>query len=77
VQALEAAIEAVQPLATAKSIVFATELDPAAGMIYADTDRLQQVFWNLLASTVKFTPRGGRVVVELKRPLHDGPAAWG
>ena len=30
-------------------------------------NRLQQVFWNLLSNAVKFTPKGGRVQVELKR----------
>jgi PAS domain S-box-containing protein len=67
VQAIEAAIEAVRPLATAKSIVLATELDQTAGIIYADADRLQQMFWNLLSNAVKFTPQGGRVVVKVKR----------
>jgi len=32
-----------------------------------DPDRLQQVVWNLLSNAVKFTPRDGRVFVQLER----------
>ena len=66
-QALEAAVEAVRPLAETKNITLQVALEPAAGKIYADPDRLQQVFWNLLSNAVKFTPNGGLVRVELKR----------
>jgi len=32
-----------------------------------DPDRIQQIVWNLLSNAVRFTPRGGRVVVAATR----------
>jgi PAS domain S-box-containing protein len=65
--AIEAAIEVVRPGAAAKSIRIETILDPAAGPIAGDPDRMQQIFWNLLSNAVKFTQKGGRVQVRLQR----------
>ncbi len=64
---VEAALDAVRPAADAKSLRMQTVLDPRAGPITGDPDRLQQVVWNLLINAVKFTPRGGRVQVDLLR----------
>ena len=36
--------------------------------IEADPARLQQVFWNLIKNSVKFTPEHGRIVVETLNP---------
>ena len=67
VSVIRAAIEVIQPSADAKSIRIHTTLDPAAGPVSGDPDRLQQVFWNLLSNAVKFTRVGGRVQVRLQR----------
>jgi signal transduction histidine kinase/ActR/RegA family two-component response regulator len=61
------AIDAVRPAAEAKNIRLQTLLDPQAGPISGDPDRLQQVVWNLLSNAVKFTPKQGRVQVRLER----------
>ncbi|HEY9633887.1 MAG TPA: response regulator [Coleofasciculaceae cyanobacterium] len=67
VSAIEAAIETVRPAAQAKEIRIQSVLDPAAGPVAGDFDRLQQVVWNLLSNGIKFTPKGGRVMVRLER----------
>ena len=64
---IQAAIEVVQPAADAKSIRIDTILDPSAGPVAGDPDRMQQIFWNLLSNAVKFTPKGGRIQVRLQR----------
>ena len=64
---IEAAIETVQPSAEAKGIRLERMLDPQAGPIAGDPNRLQQIVWNLLSNAVKFTPRGGKVQVLLQR----------
>ena len=61
----EAAVEAIRPAATAKSIELLIALDPSAGPVLADPDRLQQIMWNLLSNAIKFTPEKGRVEVTL------------
>jgi PAS domain S-box-containing protein len=64
---LSNAIETVRPAAEAKGIRLEQMLDPAAGPVSGDPNRLQQVAWNMLSNAVKFTPRGGKVQVLLQR----------
>src|SRR5947199_6248426 len=64
---IEMATDAITPAAEAKGITLRTSLDPAAGHVLGDADRLQQLVWNLLTNAIKFTPSGGRVEVQLAR----------
>ncbi|MBD2355838.1 PAS domain S-box protein [Tolypothrix sp. FACHB-123] len=64
---LEAAIETLQPAAAAKEIHITSQYDPAVGIVLVDVNRLQQIFWNLFSNAVKFTPKGGRVEIQLER----------
>ncbi len=64
---VEAAIDTLLHAAEAKNVRLQMLLDPQAGPISGDPDRLQQIIWNLVSNAVKFTPKGGRVQVRLER----------
>jgi len=64
---IDAAIESVKPAADAKGMKLQKVIDPIAGPVSGDPNRLQQVVWNLLMNAIKFTSRGGRVQVVVER----------
>ncbi len=64
---VSAAIETVRHSAQARGVKLHAALDPLAGPVSGDANRLQQVLWNLLSNAIKFTPKGGRVHVRLTR----------
>jgi PAS domain S-box-containing protein len=64
---IEAALEALTPAADAKGVRIQSSLDPEAGPVSGDPNRLQQVFWNLLSNAIRFSPRGSRVQVSHAR----------
>jgi signal transduction histidine kinase/CheY-like chemotaxis protein len=68
-EVIEAAMESMRPAADGKEIElrFENRLGTAADRIIGDPDRLQQVIWNLISNSIKFTPARGRVEVTLDR----------
>jgi signal transduction histidine kinase len=63
---VHAALDAVRPAAEAKGILVRSAI-ACQLTVLGDTDRLQQVFWNLLANGIKFTPPRGEVTIGLDR----------
>jgi CheY-like chemotaxis protein/anti-sigma regulatory factor (Ser/Thr protein kinase) len=57
------AVEIVREDARAKEISIERHLDANRSGLMADPARFQQVIWNLLRNAVKFTPRGGVIVI--------------
>ncbi|MBD2663803.1 signal transduction histidine kinase with CheB and CheR activity [Richelia sinica FACHB-800] len=65
VPVIEAAMEIVHLAAAAKNIHIESRLDSSPRTLVGDPIRIQQVMWNLLSNSIKFTPRGGRIDVTL------------
>ena len=65
----EMALESVRLSADAKGVALDARIEPAAGQITGDADRVQQIIWNLLSNAIKFTPKGGRVVLGVRRSV--------
>jgi signal transduction histidine kinase/ActR/RegA family two-component response regulator len=59
-------VESITPTAEAKGVTMSTSLGSTPVYVWADHDRMQQVFWNLLSNAVKFTSSGGRVEVRME-----------
>src|ERR1700758_2295378 len=64
---LAEAVDTMRTSASAKGVRLQTVIDPLNATILGDPNRLQQVFWNLLSNSIKFTPKHGRIQILLQR----------
>jgi PAS domain S-box-containing protein len=62
---IASAVDTLKLASTAKGISLVVSIDPDAGFVAGDPDRLQQIVWNLLSNAIKFTPQNGEIKVDL------------
>lgn len=58
-------VSELEPLAREADLALSLSSSPGPVMMWVDAQRIEQVVSNLVTNAVKFTPRGGRIVVTL------------
>ncbi|HEY2775215.1 MAG TPA: chemotaxis protein CheB [Candidatus Binatia bacterium] len=64
---VQAAVDLVAPLADRKGVELKVQVPATVPAVMGDSGRLEQVVWILLSNAIKFTPRGGRVQLKLRK----------
>jgi signal transduction histidine kinase len=72
---LSATVAAFRPVAEDAGLSFASELTAGLPPVRGDAGKLRQIFCNLIANAIKFTPRGGSVAVAVRALPNGGTEA--
>ena len=62
---VESAVDSVKPVADARRVVLSVHAPRGFAIVSGDASRLQQVAWNLLSNSIKFSDAGDQVDVRL------------
>ena len=63
---VQTTIQGLRPAADAKGVQLIASIDSTVRELVGDSQRLQQVLWNLVHNAIKFTSNGGRVEIRLQ-----------
>jgi signal transduction histidine kinase/ActR/RegA family two-component response regulator len=66
-EVLHASFQSFEAAARARELALTLRIDESPALVSGDRDRLEQIFGNLLANAIKYTPPGGSVRVQLTR----------
>ena len=64
---IQSAVDTLRPAADAKSINLEISLNSNGGAVLGDSNRLQQIIWNLVSNAIKFTPENGEIEIRLQQ----------
>jgi signal transduction histidine kinase len=64
---LQTTMQGLQPAADAKGVQLIASVSMSDGQLIGDSRRLQQVLWNLVHNSIKFTPKSGRIEIHLHK----------
>ena len=63
---ISSTLDTLEPLATAEGIRLVSEMPATKHTVVLDSKRFQQIVWNLVSNSLKFTPQGGSVTAALE-----------
>jgi hypothetical protein len=73
---IQQAVAMMRPMAAEKQVTLECGTDQAIPLVYADPDRVLEVFINLIDNGIKFTPAHGSVVVKASKVETDPTAVY-
>jgi len=59
-------VDSLRTVATDKMITLEIMHEDGLPAVWGDSDKLEQILWNLIGNAIKFTPPGGRVTVDFQ-----------
>jgi len=71
---LEGVFETIKPRVEDRRMEFVLRVEPDLPVLEANIEQVERVFLNLFDNAVKFTPKGGSVLISAEHSVHDGRA---